>query len=295
MKNFIFSRANRQFTVVKNQQGVTLLEVLISLALGIFFLGIAVNYLIVGQQSNQVQDSSSRAQENARFASNILRDSIRLAGYTSSPAGNPSYFFAGDCEESNPCTIDDLSDNRGDRVAMTMIADDLVNEDCLGVDVDANDIFANVFWVDDIDNDGVRSLYCRGWNVTDGDWNDNAGPQPLVEGIEQMQVQYGITDIVNDNLLDGLNSPVSRYVSAAGLENVSTDLGQNAGNFIRSVRIALLVDSGLQTDGSDVAGAAALQDDARAYALLDGDNVEIDDDRIRRVFTATVELNNSFQ
>ena len=36
------------------QSGITLIEVLVSLGLGIFFLGIAVQYLVVGQQSNQV-------------------------------------------------------------------------------------------------------------------------------------------------------------------------------------------------------------------------------------------------
>lgn len=265
-----------------NQQGVSLIEVLVSMVLGIFFLGVAVQYLIVGQQSNQVQDAGSRIQENARFASSILQDTIRHGGYKGDPAVTtiPDIIFTGNCGGFNPCSGDG-ADNLGDSIAISLIADGNVSQDCLGNAVAAETWFANVFWVQEVN--GVRSLYCRGWNITAGAWISDT--QPLVDGIEQIQVQYGLSDIANEDI----GGPVVNFLSATSVPTADD------WDYVRSVRVALLVDSGLQTDESDRAGITGLQAENTTYALLDGPDYTPGDDRIRRVYTSTIEINNSFQ
>lgn len=264
-----------------SQHGLTLIEVLVSMGLGIFFLGIAVQYLVVGQQSNQVHDAGSRIQENARFANNLLRESIRLSGYNGDPTTLfvPEFIYTGACDEGPDCTDDEIGDNRGDRIAVTQFADSNVSQDCLGTAVTAGTRFANVFWVEEVN--GVRSLYCQGWDINAS--SALAGAQPLVDGIEQMQVQYGLSNVGAQDFF----GPVVGFLSAEAVQAL------DGWDFVRSVRISILVDSGLQTDESNLAGVTARQAASRTYALLDGPNVTLNDDRIRRVYTATIELNNS--
>ena len=263
------------------QSGITLIEVLVSLGLGIFFLGIAVQYLVVGQQSNQVQDAGSRIQENARFANNLLRGSVQLAGYTTSTEGDqPPFIYTGACFGFDPCSDDELGDDVGDSIAVALVADGNVNQDCLGNNVTVDTEFANVFWIQEVNN--VRSLYCRGWDIESN--TALSGAQPLVDGVEQMQVQYGLSNVGAGDF----GGPVVGFLSASSVE------AMNGWAFVRAVRVSILVDSGLRTDESDQAGAASLQEDMRTYALLDGPDYQINDDRVRRVYTSTIELNNSF-
>lgn len=285
MKNFRFSPIK-----ASSQSGLTLIEVLVSMALGVFFLGIAIQYLVVGQQSNQVQDAGSRIQENARFANNLLREAIRLSGYTSNINILPDFIFVGNCGGFNPCSGDEIipGANVGDSIAVSLIADGDISQDCLGNGVAVNTRFANVFWVQDVN--GVRSLYCRGWDLDAGAGGNGAwisASQPLVDGIEQMQVQYGLRSVAIDEEERG--GQVERFLSAAGVDAIDGWL------HVRSVRVSLLVESGLVTRESNFSGAVALQSDSRTYALLDGPDYTLTDDRIRRVYTSTIELNNSFQ
>lgn len=259
----------------KRQKGISLIEVLVSMALGIFFLGVAVEYLITGQQSSSVQDSGSRIQENARFSISLLQDDIRLAGYNGSPgilAAPLGAIYQGNCNLSDPCTTDDVG-NVGDRIAVSFLSDASIGEDCLGTAVAGGVRVANVYWVQEVG--GINSLYCNGWNIDTQAWI--SAEQPLIDGIEQMQVQYGVATAAGN-----------RFLSAAGV-TASGDWGS-----VRSVRIALLVDSGLQTVSADTAGDQAFVDDDTTYAMLDGPDFQPSDGRIRRVYTTTIELNNEF-
>ena len=64
--------------------------------------------------------------------------------------------------------------------------------------------------------------------------------------------------------------------------------------------MALLVDAGLTAESAEVAGQAGFQSQTQEFALLDGPTLtaalapDLDDNRIRRVYTFTTELNNSF-
>ena len=261
------------------QRGLTLVEVMISITLGLVFLVAAMTFLVGGQQSHHAQDTSSRIQENARFAMDIMRGYVRMAGYSDDLTIAPAYIYRGACgttingESSATHCSADTTTAQGDRLAVSQVSPDADAGDCLGTGLGGDPHVANVFWVEQESVTGIPSLYCQGWNIKEGEWYSTK--QPLVGGIEQMQVQYGVaaTDSVN------------RYYNAAGVEALA-----NGWANVRSVRISLLVSSGAAASGTTVENNAAHYD---VFTLLDGAAYDPPNDRIRKVFSSTVTINNA--
>jgi len=63
------------------QSGMTLIEIMIALLIGAFLLGGVLQIFINSKQTNRMQESLSRLQENGRFALDFLAKDIRMAGY----------------------------------------------------------------------------------------------------------------------------------------------------------------------------------------------------------------------
>ncbi|MEQ9208586.1 MAG: PilW family protein [Pseudomonadales bacterium] len=259
-----------------HQKGLTLIEVMISVTIGLLFLTAAMGYLVTSQQSFRAQDTGTRIQENARFAMDILRRNVRMAGHSDDLAIAPAYIYREACG-NDPCA-DDTATAQGDRLAVAMVSPDA--EDCLGNDLGTETHVANVFWVEVVGD--MSSLYCRGWDVENGGWH--SASQPLVDGVDQMQVQYGVYNSATDS--------IDRYLNAAGVEALA-----NGWDNVRSVRIALLVQSGQDTDEADTSGNtvgnATFAANYTTFTLLDGAAYTPGDQRIRRVFTNTVAINNA--
>lgn len=266
-----------------NQKGMTLIEVMVSVTLGLMFLTAAMGFLITSQQSSQSQDTGNRMQENARFAMELIRESVRMAGFTQGPA-NPGYIYRDACGTVNGLAATNCSDDvattatsQGDRLALAMTSPD--SQDCLGNDTGSTDtVFANVFWVETSGN--ISSLYCRGYDMATDTWIGAA--QPLIDGIDQMQVQYGILDVPTNT--------VDRYLNATQVQA----LGANTWDNVRSVKVGLLVSSGVDTneainDGGTV--GAALASTYTNFTILDGSYTRADR-KLRRVYTSLITLNN---
>lgn len=64
------------------QQGFSLTEVLVALALGLFLTGVVITIFASSQSTFQTTTEVSRSQENTRFAHSFLGRNIRMAGYT---------------------------------------------------------------------------------------------------------------------------------------------------------------------------------------------------------------------
>lgn len=62
--------------------GVSLIELLISIAIGLFLVAVVGGVYLSSKQSFTYQDAMSRLQENARFAMEAMARDIRMAGYT---------------------------------------------------------------------------------------------------------------------------------------------------------------------------------------------------------------------
>lgn len=67
------------------QRGMTLLELMIAMTIGLFLIGGLLAVYVGTNQSYRVSQATSRLQENARFAFDVLAMDIRMAGYMGCP------------------------------------------------------------------------------------------------------------------------------------------------------------------------------------------------------------------
>lgn len=246
-----------------HQSGLSLVELLIGIALGLLLTAAALSSLLVSREAYRTTDTLSRVQENARFAIQELARAVRIAGYRDPANGlAPEPFFADACGAFDPCTADG-GGNDSDRIAVMLDPppDDGTDTDCVGNGVEADAVIANVYYIQV--SGGISSLMCRGYDVVAGNWAGSA--QPLVDGIDTMQVLYGLMD----------NGGLTEYVSADRVDNWLR---------VGAVRIGLLVSTGQEVGGSDLA--------MREYTLLDADPINREDRFQRHVFFTTIAINN---
>jgi len=242
---------------------------MIAMTLGLLMIGAAAMLMLSNRSTFLAVDTSSRIQENGRFALSILADNIRMAGFYDPVTSGPSNFmFNGTCGTFNPCTANGAG-TASDRIAVMFNPPGDNERDCTGAATDdsaaeANNTFANVFYLVTGAN-GVNSLVCRGYNTSTGAWN--AAAQPIIDGIDAMQLQYGVLD----------TDQVESYVSADRV----TNWGE-----VRSVRISLLV--------SDGAPTGSAEQETRSYDMADAGTLTFTDKYQRRLFSTTVVINNAF-
>ncbi|MGI0117280.1 PilW family protein [Zooshikella sp. RANM57] len=254
--------------LLKKQSGLSLIELMIALVLGLLLLAGVLQVFLGSSQTYRLTGDLARAQENGRFALDMLTRDIRMAGYRHPDKGELIDFFmvGADCPNTDACTTNVSGTAGSDIIAVQLDPEE--NTDCLGSSVGADDIVINVYSIGTQTVSGVNisSLFCRGWNVTTDAWTTTSA-QPLVDGIENMQVLYGIAP--NEKF-------ITRYVTADNVPDW---------NKIRAVRIGLLVSAG------NVTGAA--ENRTREYIILDSGSLSFTDRQARYVYTTTVNLNNS--
>ncbi|CAG7857594.1 hypothetical protein MCAMS1_02479 [biofilm metagenome] len=76
-----YTKSKNFFIPVHKQSGLTLIEIMIALLLGLFLIGGIIQVFITNKQSYRLMEAQSRLQENGRFALELLNHDIRLAGY----------------------------------------------------------------------------------------------------------------------------------------------------------------------------------------------------------------------
>ncbi len=219
---------------LRNQRGFTLVEIMVALLIGIVLLA-GISQLLVGNRNTyRFQSNLSRLQENGRYALEMLSRNLRMAGFRSYP--------------NTPLTNGLAGVENGTSDEITIRYQSAI--DCLGNNVaGALPIANNQFSI--ANSNGIPNLYCSG----------NGGgstPQPLIEGVESMDILYGED---TDSIKDGI---ANRYISADTVTNWAD---------IVSARIQLVLFS-IDNNLTDV---------VTAYG----------DRRIRRTFTSTVTLRNS--
>ena len=91
------------------QSGLSLVELMVSLTIGLILIGGALYVYIEGSQTAKVNEQVARMQENARFALKQLEEDIQLAGFwglhqdTSGIAGRAQTGLAADYNVANDC------------------------------------------------------------------------------------------------------------------------------------------------------------------------------------------------
>ena len=278
-------------------RGFTLIELMISISLGLVFISGAIAFLLSSRTLHEVQEASSRAQENAQFATDTLTYAIRMAGYhnitspgNKTPAGQ---FYTGQCGDFDPCTSDGSSAdvNGSDRIAILVNPpeDDGTDADCAGTPISSNvltasrSVVVNLFRI--MKGEHTNTLVCDSFLVSSTGVlvpiNDE--PYDLIDGIDSMQILYGVSDIQS---VTQTNVSLERYLSATRISTLVPPKGApSAWINLLSVRFSLLVGSG--TDD------AAASEKNSTFQLLDADPIAFNDSRYRKVSTSTVQINNA--
>lgn len=79
----------------KNQAGFTLIELMISLTLGLILVAVAIQLLISGQVNYRIQSSASSLQDSGVFGVNYVTKNIRLANHGNAGAMNDESLYSG--------------------------------------------------------------------------------------------------------------------------------------------------------------------------------------------------------
>ncbi len=295
----------------RNFQGFSLVELLVGMAISLLVTAVAVGYMVSSSRTLTHQNNNDLIQENARFSFEILSSEFRIAGLNNtnnpnlvntaddvkvqglssekicnSDASEPTGISSGDCNKDN------LSNN-SDRIAFEYATDSVTT--CNGSVVNTFSKIVSVYWVADLDNsgagDGVSSLYCQSYqskiSPVTGDYDtfELLGTvTPLVDGIESMQVLYGVdtdgdTDPATSNTPEG-DSIVNEYKK---FDAISTDDRPN----ILSAKIGFLI-SGGQSIASE---ANTVKNEERTFVVL-GETIKITDGVTRSSLSTTIDFPN---
>lgn len=274
----------RVFSRRTKQEGLTLVELLIALALGLVVVLVVGQIYLSGRQSYRTQTGFGGMQENGRFALFFLQRDIRMAGFPRElgPGGALSGVLAG----FNTVRTTDGGTGGSDQIEVQYNSFGTVpaSLDSVPADLQAqvtdNNTFANS-GRDCLGNAAGATVINRYW-IANGnlmcEGNGSAGnPQPIISGVESMQILYGVdtdTDLVPNAYRR------ADQVTAAEWPNVV------------AVRVGLLLNSQEPVyESPDTTWYAVL--DAAPVQATDNLATPLDERRFaRRVFVTTIMIRN---
>lgn len=246
------------------QKGFTLVEIMVAMTIGLLMMAGILQISLANRESSRLQRNMGFVQENIRSTMEFLARDVRQAGLfidddPMAPESAPAPFINVSAVATTDDTAAVTADGGGannDQITLTRES----NTDCLGQATPTN-AAGNRFA---INHYFIRSqrLMCRG--------NGNAAAEPLVDGVESLQILYG------ENT-DGNPLSANRYVRADQVGDM---------NNVVSVRIAMRFIS---------REAVRQTADTSQYALLDSAAfipAANDSRRLRREMTTTISLRN---
>jgi type IV pilus assembly protein PilW len=242
------------------QRGISLIELMISLVIGLVVVGAVLVSIIGSSKSGRFESAYEQMNEDAQIGLSILSRDIQMAGYSEPTAlvntgtvpapvyvlnfGNlATAIFGCDTDFSNPVAVNVVC-GTGVNAAIeasyqadtqSTVATGGVPSDCLGTAIAAGPpyIVRNRYYVSS-GASGRPELYCAGVG---------GSGQPLIENIDSMSILYGMQ-------VAAAPRQVVRYVSATAIAGV----GAAEWNNVVSVRICLIVRSAqpvLDSGGED--------------------------------------------
>lgn len=255
----------------RRQAGLTLVELMVALVIGLVVAAAAVAALLVARNGFTTVDATAQLRENARFAADLIQRMAVQAGFEDvaqrgfsvvPPADKPpaiqgyddSILVAAnpdastDGSRSGGCGgFSDTSCVNGSDVLMIRFwgtspgADPTVADgsmiNCAGVgEPEGTDRATSVFHVVRSAS-GEPTLACT-YRDAGGVWTT----MPLVPGVESLQVLYGVDNVVPGTAPSGVTDSVpDRYLRASQLV-VAGDAAATLANWrrVRSLRIGLL-------------------------------------------------------
>ena len=290
-------------TSFSQQQGLSLIEMMISMVLGLFLVGGLSTMFLKSKESDKTRQAVTEMEANARLAIEFLNNGIQHAGYRSIyivPFDKP---FLSEKDGTPPNTIcrgggasnslllsglthpytEDGSGSNSDQITSVFLADNpddnkntssrrRVFRDCAGGEItQACSADTRNGMADPMTAKLYNSFYVDSNNQLVCIGSRTAGSNPIViaENIENMQIRYGVA---SDNSL--------RYKTATDVE---TD---KEWRNVKSVQIALLIRSNKNI---------LTRDETRKFDLLDQKNLSVTsghEKKLHRVYSTTINLAN---
>lgn len=301
-------------------RGLTLVELLVSLAIGLVLMIAVVSAYLGSAGASRVAEAQGRMNEDAQAALSILSQQIRMAGnnprqagYASDTQRNPVFgtgtFAIRGCDSkfsdvtAAMTALTCAAGSSPDALAVMYEADQYntvksstnAPTDCLGQAITATTSSANVwsattasvqptsvtftvadnrFYIGTSTAVTSPSLFCKG--------NGGATPQPLVENVEDMQIEYGVAPSTATSTLTVAGYlTATQVVSHADLASLATEAERWAR--VATVRVCLVVRS---------ESPAAPDPDSAKYRNCSGVLTTAPDLRLRRAYSTTVVLRN---
>lgn len=258
------------------QHGFTLVEIMVAITLSLFLIGGLVQIYASSKRSSTIQRNLADYQEVQRFALDLLNRDIRMAGFfdqSVQTAIKPvDKFFINPDDSTDSRNTANASGTDSDVITIQYESD----KDCLGNSI-STDLLENIGPNGNtvaINNYFIlnETLYCKG---NDGGTAGGARvvipPQPLIEGVVNMQVLYGEN---TDPFKPGEPPTANRYVHIEDVTRMDR---------VKTVRIALLFKT-----------LNPVKDKAEnvTYKMLDAPEFSSNDKYRREVVTTTIALRN---
>jgi type IV pilus assembly protein PilW len=244
------------------QRGFTLLELMVAMVLGLMLMAVAIQIFIGNRDIHRFNNNLARVQENGRFAFGQIARVVRMTGYQGDSAaawvlGPMSLVNGGVTALAGTDNATNGSDTF--TLAYQGAADNFI-KDCHGADVPTvpiGSVVTNTYALD-AGNQLTCAVSLNG---------AAAVTLPVIDGVEAMHVLYGL-DTDDDDA-------ANQYVTAGNVADMED---------VVSMRVSLL----LRTLDDNLIGVT----DTGTYAILDETVDPVDDRRLRRVFTTTINLRN---
>lgn len=242
----------------RRQSGLSLIELMISLAIGLLLVVVISNVYLAGRQSFRDQDESARLQETGRFVLDMVSRVVLEAGRADVAPDNALQRFI--LIPGAGLAIDGVNGAgvASDTLIIRFASASGGEVDCLGSSTGGTAavpvVITQTLTLDNVQ----RELECTSsiGNIT----------QPLASNVEDFQLTFGVD---SNGAVGGWN--VDRYVAPTTANAAST----------LTVRVCVLV-----TTADGMAPAAQQYIDCNGAAVIAGDR------RIRRAFTKVIGLRN---
>ena len=249
-----------------SQLGLNLIELMISMALGLLVL-LAISSIYIGsRQTFRLQENNARLQETGRFAIEVLGRSVRQAGYWNMPI-SPVNTATAFVPLAGGAVITGTDGTAGAPDTVTVQYDGLAGDrDCEGNVLAANAVVQDAYRLNS------SQLQC------DGNADGTVDHQALVDDIEDVQILYGLTT-PNDPFQSAVRYKAAPLAAEWPLVvSARVCVQARSANSVNSTPQRFL----------NCGGAMGTATGAAAFTTASGTNAL----RLRRTFVATYNLRN---
>lgn len=332
--------SHRQLGHFGSQRGMTLVELMVAMVIGLLIALAAAAALLVSRQGFTTVDTASQLRDNSRFVRDVLQRLVVQSGYknvqyASTPASSdtkgldpnppPNIFGLNNASRASTNTWDTGTARTSGAVAygsdilvlryqtssftQSSTTADGSMIDCSGaastaIPIDRNDRLLSILHVG-ISTDGEPSLMCS----RSADGTAPYTTQPLIRGVENFQVLYGVDGVAPGNTTVPLattpDSVPERYLRADQLTISGNDAATYANwSRVRSIRIGMVMRGPLNSAAEKasqtyypfgVAKGSSGGTVGSAYAVSGDPGTTYTpplDGRLRQTLTFTVHLRN---